>query len=250
MTTEQHPCPNCGRHVEIELGDWSQLDKARNTEMAKKLRQIAINYAAKALCDQCEAERPPSGLVPLEDLFTRRLAASGLPAMYQHFTWQDVERSNDRGLVADAIKAWGVHGGRFFLSGKPGRGKTLLAALGAMEALHRRQVSWTNAAVLFTRAAAEYGSDWKKEAEQLLLGRGALVLDDLGAEAPTDHNSNLLKAAIDGRAQFGDPILITSNLTAPQLGARHGDWLASRLVAGQQYELPGPDFRLTLNTEV
>jgi DNA replication protein DnaC len=79
------------------------------------------------------------------------------------------------------------------------------------------------------------------------------VLDDLGKENPTEWSRGVLITALDTRIEHGIPVLITSNLTVPELAAKYtftfdsGDWLASRLAGYfRQYQMPGIDRRLQL----
>jgi DNA replication protein DnaC len=101
-----------------------------------------------------------------------------------------------------------------------------------------------SASVLFTKANASYGTEWREQAEEILLTAGPLILDDLGKEKPTALARQLLQSAIEDRIENQVHLLITSNHQANELGAIYGDWLASRLGAMPQWNMPGPDLRL------
>jgi DNA replication protein DnaC len=153
---------------------------------------------------------------------------------------------NGREEVVRDAQRWAKEGGSLFLYGRPGPGKTRLAATAFTEALRLRSGAWVNVPTLFTQASADFRSDDRQRAERILLGEGMIVLDDLGKEATSEQNKQWLMTAIENRIENLVPILITSNFTAAELGAKWGDWLASRLGATtmRQWNLPGPDMRI------
>jgi DNA replication protein DnaC len=72
-----------------------------------------------------------------------------------------------------------------------------------------------------------------------------LVLDDLGAEAPTEFAIQTIYDIVDLRYSHELPLIITTNLTMDQIANLYGDRLASRLAGmGNVVELIGKDHRL------
>jgi DNA replication protein DnaC len=140
------------------------------------------------------------------------------------------------------VRSWGAGERRrksvLVLSGPTGCGKTVAAAVWAMEA-HRGRCS-------FMRAASFAALSRYKTERRALLSHDALVLDDLGAEY-ADAAGNLqadLGELID--TYYGDmrPLVITTNLNATEFKARYDDRIVSRLrEAGNWFELVGADQR-------
>lgn len=236
--TETHDCPSCGRPVTLEVPE--QLDA-----FGLKLRKLA----ALQKCDQCidaEVEEDKRlETVAAMRAFRLEVQRSGLPQGLRELTFEDMRRESGRGDVIDAAKRWCDEGGSFFLYGRPGPGKTRLAATCCWHMLRRGgQPRFVQSSVLLTKANAEFGSDWREEAMRVLLGKNPLFLDDIGKEPNSGAATQILQACLDERISNGQHLFVTSNLLPSELGAKHGDWLASRLGAMPQYEMPGPDMRL------
>jgi DNA replication protein DnaC len=72
-----------------------------------------------------------------------------------------------------------------------------------------------------------------------------LVLDDLGAERATDWTAERLYALVNDRWLAERPIVVTTNLTPPDLTNAVGERLASRLLGGSTIvRLSGHDRRM------
>lgn len=73
-----------------------------------------------------------------------------------------------------------------------------------------------------------------------------LVLDDLGAERPTDWTRERLYALVNDRWLAERSVVVTTNLAPPQLSDAVGERLSSRLLGGATIaRLAGHDRRLT-----
>lgn len=71
-----------------------------------------------------------------------------------------------------------------------------------------------------------------------------LVLDDLGTQKVSEYVSERLFAIIDGRHQRNLPTIITTNLDLPQLNAKFGERVVSRIVEVSRFAtLSGEDLR-------
>ena len=69
------------------------------------------------------------------------------------------------------------------------------------------------------------------------------VIDEIGArEKVSDHQYETLKTAIDRRQ--GQPLVLISNVSPPELSRVFDDRIASRCGAGTVVEVIGPDQRL------
>ncbi len=150
-------------------------------------------------------------------------------------------------------RVWaGARGGRgAYLWGPPGTGKTYAACcaarLAALGGLGARKVT---AKVLLDEVREEFDRrDGDRCAATNAARVGLLVLDDLGAERPTEWAMEELVRLVDARCAAGLPTVFTSNL---RLGALRDRWggdqgmrLASRVAGSCDIvEVAGPDRRL------
>lgn len=245
MAIERHDCPKCGAPVSQEIPEPEDVE----SDVGRKAREVVLKIARLRKCVRCEEaeielERAQEAALKEADL-RRRRDHSLLPRGLWGLTWTDMRQEWGRAEVIDAVRAWCRDGGSLFLSSRPGPGKTRLAGVATNQLLaDGRHPRFVQASVLLTKANASYGTEWRDQAEDILLGQGPLLLDDLGKEKPTELARQLLQAAIDDRITNGTHLLITSNEPPSSLGAVYGDWLASRLGAMPQWVLPGPDLRL------
>ena len=133
--------------------------------------------------------------------------------------------------VVTAIDAWVDDGARsnLVILGPVGTGKTH-AAIGAARALHftgKRIAFWPVVELLdaLRPGASELGARDPATARESAI----LILDDLGAERPTDWTAERLYALVNRRWLEELPIIVTSNLEPEDLRAAVGDRLYSRL---------------------
>jgi len=161
------------------------------------------------------------------------------------------------------VRAWlaAERGTWLYLHGRAGRGKTGLAIAAAREL--GLAATYVGVSQMLIRIASTYDRELRerdqvREVELLeaLSTIDVLVLDELGAEAPTAWAEQRVYQVIDARST--DPRLITivtSNLTLQRLGARlaridteNGERVVSRLIgrtAPFVVEVEGPDLRLS-----
>jgi len=163
----------------------------------------------------------------------------------------------------EMVRAWlaAKRGTWLYLYGHAGRGKTGLAIAAAREL--GLPATYVGVSQMLIRIASTYDRevrerDQVREVELLeaLTTIDVLVLDELGAEAPTAWAEQRIYQVIDRRST--DPRLITiitTNLSLPKLGARlgridaeNGERVVSRLLgrtAPFVVEVEGPDLRLS-----
>lgn len=170
---------------------------------------------------------------------------TSIPAALQGLRFEDLDSADGRGEVILALQAWSVNGGGIFLFGPQGTGKTTMAATAAWAALRFRPIQWASAPRVVVAAGGDFSDPARDEAMRALTSRVGLVLDDLGQEPANEQGRSLMRAAIDDRIQHGLPLLITSNFTPSELGARHSASLTSRLSGYcRAYRVLGRDRRL------
>lgn len=155
-----------------------------------------------------------------------------------------------RGLYEAALEGRGA-----YLYGEPGTGKTWAAAC-AVRLWVRSHLgesggrAWmVTAADLLEGLKRDMDERDPKAWERARRAR-LLVLDDLGAERPTDWARERLEALLDARLRSGGVTVATSNLRIGELrdlwGGVEGKRMASRLsgLCGKGREVAGPDRRL------
>lgn len=148
-------------------------------------------------------------------------------------------------VARDAAQAW-VRGdlSGLCLYGPNGTGKTTLAAAAAWKRLQGAPVCWVSIASLMTGLRSGHGSKAKAAADQIILGRGAIVLDDLDKANDSDFAREVLHALVDNRYAEGSPILVTTNRTLRELDKRVGSSVASRLAGYcEVVRIGGKDWR-------
>jgi DNA replication protein DnaC len=154
-----------------------------------------------------------------------------VPARYR-----DVQLTQETGATLNLNP---LHTG-ILLHGKAGRGKTYQAGI-----LFRRAVryatergpalassfQWHSAAGLFERIRNEQRrtTEIRSTVEKLVDAR-LLVIDDLGAERPTEWVRERLYEIVNARYEAVRPMIVTTNLAPPQLEKQLGARITGRLM--------------------
>lgn len=140
------------------------------------------------------------------------------------------------------------------LSGGTGLGKTFLSGCVAREVSNRGySVVYDTAGGVFGEFdASRFGRDpmardQARGSIRRYLGCDLLILDDLGTEQTLPSVQSALYELVNGRIQSGRHTIISTNLSAQDIGARYGAQLGSR-IEGLYRELTfyGEDLRLKL----
>lgn len=146
--------------------------------------------------------------------------------------------------------AQGAEADSLLLMGKSGLGKTFLAsAIGNHVVAARRTVVYFTFSELMDLIRLRKFED---EAEyrdglQRLLDADLIILDDLGAEKVTDFVGQELFNIVNHRVNRQLPMVVSTNLTPPQIEEVYGQRIASRLVHGSEaLMLRGVDVRRVL----
>lgn len=132
------------------------------------------------------------------------------------------------------------------LTGPVGVGKTCLAAWATEKRLQNHSVKWVSVSRLMTQLRSGFGSEMKANADKIVAGTGAIVLDDLDKVNPTDYGKEVILAAVEGRYQAGSPLLVTTNKELSELKSLLGAPVASRLAEYcEVIRMSGEDRRLS-----
>lgn len=242
MTAVSCSTPGCAAVFELEIPD----------DLPEVYRKILEGVRVCPACvEQSEREderrEHEQAVRERAEVVRKRRAASGIPEELQSITW---DRLREHPEAIEAARAWarGDLTG-LFLAGTVGVGKTWIAATAAWELSERRPVRWVDTAELLSRLNRSFGDPLREDAVLALSNAesSALVLDDIGMARATEHAALELYRAIDNREKAGTQLLVTSNLTLPQLRDKfpHGQAIVSRLARHcEALLLEGPDRRL------
>jgi DNA replication protein DnaC len=167
---------------------------------------------------------------------------------YVNCTWDNIEMKES---VVNGIRSTISSGGSVILSGKPGVGKTHVLTC-IFRDIHKSGSScefWTCPA-LFDKLrllAMDSDNSLSKFVDHFRDVEW-LFIDDLGVGKVSEFVLEQLFRIIDWRSRDGAPVVITSNLTAPQIADVYDSRLSSRLVGlaadgGYGKEITGEDGR-------
>lgn len=147
-----------------------------------------------------------------------------LPARFLYWTWETFPGDP---AVCDNLRAWSKDGGRppwVLLTGSLGSGKTSLAVCAYKDARQRlaEGAVWWNVAALLEAVKSTFGKDDEERSDNSPLVRAReraafLVLDDLGAERPTDWAQDTLRQILHTRYDRMLQTVITTNLSLTEL---------------------------------
>lgn len=231
MVTKQ--CKICEADVQVEepTGHYAGL-----------LKRLGV------MCDECadredeatRAEEEAARAARERELLVARVKTSGLPDELRSVMFSslpDIDDNNRAGI--EAAKKWAAGEPRgLILAGPVGAGKTWTAAAAANAYLRTgERLAWFAVSAMIARAQAGFDNPARDELYNVLLDpRRALVLDDLTYEFKP-HNDpgaspfvkQMLFQAIDERINYGASLLITTNLSYPEIVRAYGERIASRL---------------------
>lgn len=236
------PCGGgCGRTIEPIYHDAVKL-------YGRTMFEAGWNYPFQR-CEECAAkEERRLAEQRHRERIERLIAQSGLDPIHEHMTLENFDPPSGSSIMCHLDAAASLER-NLYLQGLAGRGKTH-AAVGVLKSFIADRVKparfWVVSDLL--GALRRASGDFREEDELDSLFRyEMLVLDDLGAQRPTDFGLEMLTRIIDRWYRSAKPgLLITSNKGLHALGEALNDGrVPSRLAEMCTIiELGGKDRRL------
>lgn len=195
---------------------------------------------------------PCPACVPME----QRLAWAGVPEQFRAMTVEQMRHLPGKRAALEFVSTWRGESAVLHADARSGSrwgtGKTQLAVLLARRAIeHGMMPTFTSALDLFASIRNTFGADAAGDARALTAAvvegyatAPLLIIDDLGAERPTDWTFEQVRYLIDARYSNSRPYVITTNATGPdELVASVGGAVASRLKDATWVAVGGVDMR-------
>lgn len=202
------PCPDC-------LAAWKVLDRQRQAELEQQHREREIE---------------------------ERIIRADIPMRFIGKTMADYKSATEaqckvKAIAQDYVDRFAVHrekGSTLILAGTPGTGKSLLSMLIAQDICRKGiGVKYTTCSGMILAIRRTWGKEGEGRETDVLDGfkeTNLLVLDEVGAQAGTENEKNLLFEVLDARYAEMRPTIIATNLNKPAFQEFVGDRIWDRLV--------------------
>jgi len=202
-------CPSCGQ---------LQIQKVRESQMQD---QIAQHRSAQQRA---------------------RIASIGIPRRLAEKTFEHYRpQTNAAGRHVEVCQGFAENwvatagqGANLVLCGKPGTGKTHLAAVICRQvaAENNAQPIYSTASQMlrYIRAAYSPNAPYSEaQAMDRFIDADLLVIDEIGAKLPSEHDRSMLFEIVDERYQLRSPTIIISNLTVDEISKQTDARMVDRL---------------------
>lgn len=215
------------------------------------------------VCEKCRGGNEEAAKVAAEkyrrENIEPELLKCGVPAQFVKYTFNGnangpIRWGSVKPIVEQAYAFALRPEGGLLLSGKTGRGKTHIAVAILRESVIRgRKGRFVSCLDLMNALRSVYKArDDDDDSEQDVInsvGRGIVILDDMGATRVTPLMKDAMTLIVDRCERRGQPLVVTTNLTIAEIGERIDERLASRLVGlckshDRVITLRGEDHRL------
>lgn len=215
------------------------------TKSAHLLREDALRDLAVSLCPDCHGTRRRDMEGEMWDCdcsvqFARRLGDAEFPAAFDGIAlgdthWEYVLPEDTRAMLLEYVAnldAYLDESMGLILLGPVGSGKTHVAIGFAKLAIaHGYDALFINAPAWFQELRESYAESSSAERDLMREMKDApiLILDDLGAEKPSDWMRERLYLVVNHRVLSGAVTIVTTNAPLEQLEHNVGERVMSRL---------------------
>ncbi|MCY1289833.1 chromosomal replication initiator protein DnaA [compost metagenome] len=226
----------CDKHGEFQ-GKIAEI-------MGRQFRSGCPECSRQRQAEEAAAEAESKARDARERL-QRKLGAAMIPARFLDKTFENYSATTERQLKALSIcREYSEHFGDHFdagrclmLLGKPGTGKTHLAAAIANDLVRNTSAMavYRTVSGVLQHIKGSYDRDAEyseSDAFKSLVAPHLLILDEVGATKPTEFELATLFAIINGRYEEKLPTVVISNLPPKELPGAIGDRCVDRLREG------------------
>ncbi len=168
---------------------------------------------------------------------TELIKAASVPRIFAQFRAKDFKTANEAAL--DAAESAVVDGASVYIFGDVGTGKTMLASIIANERAYQGKSSLFISVAETLESLREFNqhqkfTDSKTREDKLKTYAAAkcLIVDDVGAEKPTDWAVETMFKIFNRRYNDGLQNVTTSNLSPEELEKHLGARIARRILHG------------------
>jgi DNA replication protein DnaC len=234
---EDRSCIKCGR---LFSPTWDRFED-----------QWGFSKLTDGICRQCRK------LLHIRQNIEAYLQKSGVPPKYLKSSFENFNVIDENRKCVSACRQYLIHHrpvySGLYLFGNCGTGKTHLAAAITRELLLKGQpVTFTCVPRLCFEVKKAFDGGLKITEHNAIKAYTSceyLVLDDLGAEKPTEWVKKTLGYIIYERDNMFKPTIITSNLSLDEISDRVAPRISSRIAGMSQIiHVQGPDWRVEMTS--